>query len=354
MTPSTLLLASLNLLLNAGLTLAFTMAGVSLVSRAAGLRDGRAKLVLFAAPLVKAAYELARGIPDASFFWARLAGAKQELGTFMVGIGMTRPATPAIRFLLGAKSNGIDYPQSAADLLMAGLTKHVGAWAPIAVGGVLTLFVAARLVGWAMRTIRASRARSACVHGATLLETRALGRRQVRILVSDLAGVVPFAGGIVRPWVCIPRACLDVLPHDERDAVIAHELEHLRAFDGPFLFAIDLVATVFSFVPGSHIFVRAIRAQVELAADSGAARRVSAASLASALVRVAEHARDGGPTENAASLAFLRPGRLLAQRITTLLADEPRASSRLRIAGRAILVASLVLGTMQAITFGNP
>lgn len=354
MTPSTFLLASLNLLVNAGLTLAFTMAGVSLVSRALSLRNGRIKLVLFAAPLAKGVYELARGIPESSFFWARLAGAKQDLGIFMVGIGMTRPATPAVRFLLGAKSNGIDYPQSAADLLVSGLMKHVGAWAPVALGGLLTLFVAARLAGWVVRTIRASRARRACINAASLLETRALGRRQVRVLVSDLAGVVPFAGGIVRPWVCIPRACHDVLTLEEREAVIAHELEHLRAFDGPFLFVVDLVATLFYFVPGSHFFVRAIRAQIELAADAGAARHVPAASLASALVRVAEHACEGGPTETAASLAFLRPGRLLAQRITTLLAEEPRASSRLRIVGRVAVVACLVLGTMQAITFGNP
>lgn len=354
MTPSTLLLVSLNLFVNAGLTLAFAMLGVALVSRAFGLRDGRAKIALFAAPLVKAAYELARGIPESSFFWARLAGAKQDIGTFMVGIGMTRPATPAIRFLLGAKYNGLDYPQSAADLLIAGLTKHVGAWAPIALGAALTLLVAARLVRWAARTIRASRARRACVEAATLLETRELGRREVRIVVSDLAGVVPFAGGILRPWVCIPRVCLGSLSLEERDAVIAHELEHLRTFDGPLLFVVDLVAAIFFFVPGSRYFVGAIRAQIELAADAGAARHVSASSLASALVRVAEIARGGAAPDTAASLAFLRPGRLLAQRITTLLADDPRGSSRLRIAGRIVVVASLVLGTMQAITFGNP
>lgn len=354
MTASTLLLASLNLLVNAGLTLAFTMAGVALASRAFGIRDGRAKLALLAAPVVKAAYELARGIPESSFFWARLAGAKQDLGTFMMGIGLTRPATPAIRFLLGAKSGGVDYPQSAADLLVSGLMKHVGAWAPVALGGVLTALVAARLVGWAIRTVRAARLRRACVDAAALLETRPLGRRQVRILVSDRAGVVPFAGGILRPWVCIPRACLDVLSTEERDAVVAHELEHLRAFDGPLLFLVDLVATIFFFVPGTRAFVRAIRAQVELAADAGATRVASAAALASALVRVAESAGDANAREAAPSLAFLRPGRLLAQRITTLLSDESRTSSRLRTAGRVVAVGLLVMGTMQAITFGNP
>lgn len=84
-----------------------------------------------------------------------------------------------------------------------------------------------------------------------------------------------------------------LLAFEEREAVIAHELAHLRFFDGPLLIVTGFVAQLFSFVPGALRAFEALCAHVELAADAYAARSVAPSSLASALVCVAERAGTG-------------------------------------------------------------
>ncbi|HEX6240127.1 MAG TPA: M56 family metallopeptidase [Polyangiales bacterium] len=311
-------LVAFNLLLNAGLSL-LTCIGLALgASRLFGIERGRRRGLVLAAPLLKAGWELGRGIPEGAFFWAKLDGAQQELGSFALGLGLELPAIPVIAFSLGALFQGHNYPQSAADVLATMLSRRVAAQAPVLLGALLSAFALVGLSRFALEAVAGVRRRRALLREARCCETRALGLRSVRILVSERWQGVPCAGGLWRPWVCIPAHIERALGPDEREAVIAHELAHLAHHDLLLLSATRLSALLFSFVPGASWLGRQIRAECELAADQRAIRSVPALTLASALVRVAELCQQ--PREAAgAQLAFLRPGRALRDRVQALL-----------------------------------
>lgn len=339
-----------NLLLNAAVSLAFALLGAALAARLARVRHPRLAIVLLVTPFVKAAYEIARGIPSTSFFWAKLAGATQEVGSFRVGLGIVAPVIPNFQLVLGALSDHHDYNQSIADVAATVLTRYVATWLPATLGCGLAALVSLRVIAWTVRRVRARRAHDAAVRSARLLELRRLQMRTVRVAIVDVPGLVPFAFGVLKPWVCIPRLTFDALSCREREAVIAHELAHLRFLDGPLLAFVDVMATAFWFVPGVPAASRAIRAHVELGADAEAARTTPAAMLASALVRVAELAR-GLPTAHAPG--FLGDGHLLPKRVTALLEMRP-ASGVLRRCVHLTVTLVVASAILRATTFGNP
>jgi beta-lactamase regulating signal transducer with metallopeptidase domain len=352
---STFGLASFNLLVNAAVSLLGAWIIVGLGTWLLRIRDGRLRIALLLLPFAKAVYELLRGIPQSSFFWAKLAGATQELGAFRIGFGVTMPFVPVVHVSLGAVSGGHTYAQGIGDLAATALARRLGPSAPVVLGLVLGAVVLGCVLVGAVRMIRAARERTRVLRDATVLEVRPLGgRRTVRIVIAEDVGAVPCAGGILRPWVCFPRSIFDALSHDEREAVIAHELAHIRHYDVLLLGVVAILRALFGFVPGAIWLARAIRAQCEIAADAAAARLVAPTTLASAIVRVAERACLDAriPSDE---LALIRPGRLLTRRITTLLGRPANApSSRgllvLRVAG-VIVVAAAV---MRATTLGNP
>jgi beta-lactamase regulating signal transducer with metallopeptidase domain len=189
--------------------------------------------------------------------------------------------------------------------------------------------------------------------GARVLEERRLGLRTVRVLVSDGAGAVPCAGGVLRPWICVPPALVAALSIEEREAVIAHELAHVRHHDVVLLLAVGLARAVFGFVPGAGRLARAIREQCEVAADAAAAATVPRTALASAIVRVADQVRRA-PCPPEHRLAIVRPGSVLARRVRTLLDEQAPPGARWRVALRVLGVAVVAATVFRATTFGNP
>jgi hypothetical protein len=140
-----------NLLVNAifSFVLAFTMviAAVRIARRA----PARTRVWLLLLPFAKVVSDLCHGIPSGSFFWLKLAGARQELGSFMFGVGVSF-VCPVFNWLLGARFHSREYPQSAADLLDSALRARVSPHAPgaiactlLAIGG---LFLVFRVSGW--------------------------------------------------------------------------------------------------------------------------------------------------------------------------------------------------------------
>lgn len=159
-------------------------------------------------------------------------------------------------------------------------------------------------------------------------------RRPVRLLVSPYAAT-PLSWGIVPAWILIGPATHG--RPEQAEAVIAHELAHIRRFDWLGLVVARLVTALFWFNPLVWLVTRQLMREVELAADADALGRVDRYDYAEALLAVA-----GGRLAHAEAngMAFTRT--TLARRIATVLDGGGRR--RMRPLVPALLLAA-ALGT---------
>jgi D-alanyl-D-alanine endopeptidase (penicillin-binding protein 7) len=219
----------------------------------------------------------------------------------------------------------------------------VAAWA--ACIGALGLRTVAGLL-WIGRA-----ARLGARHPALQLRTDRLAEalqigRSVRLRIVDhLAS--PVTAGWWRPVVLVPAALVSGMPPDLLEALLAHELAHVRRFDYVINLLQNAIETVLFYHPAVWWLSRRIRAERELIADE----------LASV------HA--GGPRRLALALSELEKlqfshqkmvlaanGGDLMQRISHLLRPAPQRSGW-RTAGPAIVLAATCLGLAGCATAGN-
>ncbi len=339
-----------NVLLSAGLSFLASLAVVWLFARRYAMDRPRLAGLLLAMPFARAACDLLRGVPRGAFFWERMTGAVQEKGAFRIGVGV-RELGPKLEIALGAVHRGAVVPQSAADVVAAAVDRRIGHSPSSYVGLALATVGLALVVREAARLLSASRACRRHVAAGARIETRPLFGRRVRVVVSPSWSGVPFAGGLLRPWVCIGEALHRTLTPEELEAVVLHEMAHLRWFDAGLLVLVRMLRAALWFVPGAGWLAGAIAAGCERAADADAvARGAGRCALASALVRAAQ-----GAVEDRGMLAtFLSPGPALAQRVHALLHHHPvpaRWHARLAQAALFLVVASTVL---RLTACGNP
>ena len=93
-----------------------------------------------------------------------------------------------------------------------------------------------------------------------------------------------------RKWIVFPRKLFKSLSSKERLAVVSHEIEHLKWKDIYLNTALDLVASVFWWVP-LRLWVRRLRKDQEQACDYGAVRTGRGVELASALLKAGRFKR---------------------------------------------------------------
>lgn len=157
------------------------------------------------------------------------------------------------------------------------------------------------------------------------LAARVRVRRPVRVLVSSLADG-PSVAGWLRPVLLLPAAAVLGLSPEQLEAVLAHELAHIRRYD----YLVNLVQmsieTLFFYHPAVWWISRRIRMERELCCDDVAVRVSGDAVCYARALASLERMRVG-----TASLALgVKDGPLL-YRIERLLGAAPRdrASSRL-------------------------
>jgi beta-lactamase regulating signal transducer with metallopeptidase domain len=345
-----------NLLVNAMGSFLVAAGLASLAAWLLRVRAGRWKQFFLAVPLAKLAWNLVRGVPRESFFWAKLAGVRQDKGWFQVGIGLDH-VVPVLNLQLGAVKNGTRHPQSWAELFATFLSRRVGAPAP-AVVAVAVLAVSAALLAMRVAGLsRTVRAEKRLRRNARVVELTAHRRRPVDVVVADEYEGVPFLGGLSRPYVCFSRSVHESLSVPERDAVVRHELGHLANHDLLLFITLGLFEDLFWFVPLLRRRCAAVRAEAEDCADRWAlAAGASAIALAAALVRVTELSR----TSPAPALGLLRGESLLSRRVHGLLAASRSASAPgrvrlglLAIAWRVIATACVAVTIFESTTMGN-
>lgn len=159
-------------------------------------------------------------------------------------------------------------------------------------------------------------------------------RRPLRLLVSPHAAT-PLSWGIVPAWILIGPATHD--RPDQAEAVIAHEMAHIRRFDWLGLVVARVAIALFWFNPLVWLVARQLMREIELAADADALGRVDRYDYAQALLAVA----GGRPVHSEANgMAFSRTA--LAHRIDTVLDGD--AGRRMRPLVPALLLVA-ALGT---------
>lgn len=145
--------------------------------------------------------------------------------------------------------------------------------------------------------------------------------RPVRLRVSPRVDT-PISWGVAPAWVLIDPAL--ELRADQADAVIAHEIAHVRRFDWPVLIAARLATALYWFNPLVWLVERELARQSEMAADDEAVRRIARADYAQTLLMVA------APGSRQPACAMAVGNSTLARRIRRLLDERaPHPTSRL-------------------------
>ncbi|MDZ4698445.1 MAG: M56 family metallopeptidase [Rhodothermales bacterium] len=159
--------------------------------------------------------------------------------------------------------------------------------------------------------------------------------RLIRITVTDRAGE-PMLIGWLKPVVLIPAALLAGMPVAQVEAILAHELAHIRRHD--YLFAVlqSLMEAVLFYHPAAWWISGKIREERERACDDLAVAAINnrvtyARALAGLEQRRVESTR----------LALLAGGGSLLERIQRLV--EPPAPDRLRSSAGVVLVVAMVV-----------
>lgn len=230
--------------------------------------------------------------------------------------------------------------------LAAQMPALVTAWA---LGTALMLGRLALGLAWVARARRRSAAAPAELQARLDALARRLGlRRRVNLrLLADLAG--PIALGTLRPCVLLPAALLSRLPVDLLEALLAHELAHIRRWDYLANLLQSAVEALLFFHPVVWWLSARMRAERELVADEISAELIGdSRRLALALHALSE--LDAPPMTPPLAQAA-RGGDLLA-RIERLLAPRPQATGW-KLALPALLIAATTF-VVQAKTKDAP
>jgi uncharacterized protein (TIGR03435 family) len=206
------------------------------------------------------------------------------------------------------------------------------------------------LGGWvsAMR-LRSRFVRAApCEWQQTLdrLKARICVSRPVRLLVSSLAPA-PAVVGWLRPVVLVPVGALAGLPPAQMEAVLLHELAHIRRHDYLVNVLESAVEALLFYHPAVWWVSGHIRTERELCCDDAA---VSITGDVLSYARALAELESARPAHCRAAMAA--SGGSLAHRIARLL-GQPRPSPR-TFSGLGIAAAAALLAITALALFGQP
>lgn len=176
--------------------------------------------------------------------------------------------------------------------------------------------------------------------------SRRLGLARTPLLLGSTRIDVPMAIGFFRPVVLVPLAILTSLPPAAIEALLAHELAHLRRFDFAVNIALSAVESALFYHPAAHWIARCVRAEREHAADDLAAPLFGRTRYAAALFEL-ESFRGTAPEP-----ALGSNGGSLMLRIRRLLEAPPPPSARPRAALVPALLA-LAAVSLAAVGLGS-
>ncbi|HEX8285516.1 MAG TPA: M56 family metallopeptidase [Pyrinomonadaceae bacterium] len=279
--------------------------------------------------------------------FAREAPAPEGAWADLVGAGGRAP--------LAGKEPAARAPQETAAAAVSHASNLRG-WAERRLTALLPWFVCAWLAGVLLHLSRFAgawllvrRLKSSAAPVPERFEellARVSGRLRVRRAVALCQSAlveVPTVVGHLRPIILIPAGALLGLTPQQLEAVLAHELAHVRRYD----YAVNLLQTaaetLLFYHPAARWLSRRVRAEREHACDDAAVEATGDVLLYARALAALEHLRAAHTPP--AALALAANGGSLMQRIQRLVntGRRPRPSTRRPAAAAAALAAVAIL-----------
>ncbi|HET6880999.1 MAG TPA: M56 family metallopeptidase, partial [Pirellulales bacterium] len=262
----------------------------------------------------------------AGFDWAvekRLDDQEQPTGTVLSGKSASTLAGDGERndaFVTAALAGNVTQVAGTSATALPGKgTPRAGSWLSILAPyltiaylmGVLGLLARLAIGVWGGHRLRAA---TVAIADTDLLKAVARQSRQIGLRAAPVVAYcerisVPVVVGILRPMILLPAALASGLSPNQLEALIAHELAHLRRWDPLVNLVQRLVEAILFFHPAVWYISRRIRTERENASDdlvlAAGWQRVQ---YADALVRMAELAASLRRGEAAPYLAVAASG----------------------------------------------
>jgi len=346
-----------NLLVNATFSMVCGMLVVGFFIWLFRVQAGPWKLFLLSLPFVKIVYDSARGVPPNSVL---LSGVdpfslppKHQL--LQIGGGFSSWG-PQLNLVFSVRDlRGNEYASSIGDYLVLWLNRSFGSHIPLLILCAVLTVSSGLLLVRIVSACRFETRRRADRRRAVTVRRQSERWRSVDIYISQSFSGTPFTGGILKPYICIPQDAWDKLEAREREAVIAHEMGHIRQWDLVTTMAIQFLGDVFWFVPGYRWLSRKIDRLREVVADQWAVRSgVQPALLASALLKLQEISISNSRT--VLYSAFFRETSLLKIRVQNLVGESREKRSRFgwdHLWLRSLISVWIVAAVMIATLGGN-
>jgi beta-lactamase regulating signal transducer with metallopeptidase domain len=200
------------------------------------------------------------------------------------------------------------------------------------------LLLASRIVGGWLLVLRLRR--SARPVGAAFEELLARVSRRVRVsravrLCQSVMVEVPTVVGHLRPLILIPASAIAGLTPRQLEAVIAHELAHIRRHDYVVNLLQTAVETLLFYHPAVWWLSRRVRVEREHACDDAAVACVGDVLLYARALAALEALR--GRRAHTTSLALAADGGSLMERIQRLVNPNTHARTRTPLVAAALL-----------------
>jgi Zn-dependent protease with chaperone function len=314
----------------------------------------RWKLYLFTLPFLKIFWDLAVGIPSDSYLHTAINPFHVPSRHHTITVGAGFGWGPSWSFSTEViDEQGKKFSISLADYFHEFLFQKVSPHAPLIVLAIFVVISSCLIARRIFLAVRFERERRKDRQSATseVFQKTLLGSREVDVYLSEHYRGTPFTGGISHPYICIPKETAKLLSAQELDAVLRHELAHIKYYDLFVNFFVLFVGDLFWFVPFYRPMTRRIDRLREILADQSAVLLgASAELLASALLKLKE---SGLPNSSPALYsAFAREASLLRFRVRKLLSGDSEIAGRFGWSNHWLRWIYLVLIT-EAVMLGS-
>lgn len=176
--------------------------------------------------------------------------------------------------------------------------------------------------------------------------SREMGLRRAVRLLRSFRVEAPMVVGWMRPVILIPAAAFSGLSPAQIEAVLAHEMAHIRRLD----FLVNLfqsaLETLLFFHPAVWWLSSRLRAERELCCDDAAVAICGDRALYARALALLETNREQNREAKPSELGVAATGGALMARIRRLLQPQFTPTPRLRPAAFALVAAGLLAGTV--------